>query len=69
MIGPISQNWPPMLAIDIGPMIDRTLDDNCGRILAFLLVLKSLAIIGRELLLKSSRRSFEFIMTLIYDKI
>ena len=23
-----------MLAIDFGPMIDRGLDDNCGRILA-----------------------------------
>ena len=23
-----------MLAIDIGPMIDRSLDDNCGPILA-----------------------------------
>ena len=38
MIGPIndlsSQCWQPMLAIDIGPMIDRGLDDNCGPILA-----------------------------------
>ena len=24
----------PMMAIDIGPMIDRGLDDNCGPILA-----------------------------------
>ena len=35
MIGPSSQCWQPMLAIDIGPMIDRGLDDNCGPILAF----------------------------------
>ena len=34
MIGPSSQFWHPMLAIDIGPMIDRDLDDNCGPILA-----------------------------------
>ena len=33
-IGPSSQCWPPMLAIDIGSMIDRGLDDNCGPILA-----------------------------------
>ena len=34
MIGPSSQCWQPMSAIDIGPMIDRGLDDNCGPILA-----------------------------------
>ena len=34
MIGPSSQFWQPMLAIDIGPMLDRGLDDNCGPILA-----------------------------------
>ena len=34
MIGSSSQCWQPMLAIDIGPMIDRGLDDNCGPILA-----------------------------------
>ena len=34
MIGPSSQYWQPMLAIDIGPMIDRGLDGNCGPILA-----------------------------------
>ena len=34
MIGPSSQRWQPMLAIDIGPRIDRGLDDNCGPILA-----------------------------------
>ena len=34
MIGPSSQCWQSMLAIDIGPMIDRGLDDNCGPILA-----------------------------------
>ena len=34
MIGPSSQCWQPMLAIDIGPMIDWGLDDNCGPILA-----------------------------------
>ena len=34
MIGLSSQCWQPMLAIDIGPMIDRDLDDNCGPILA-----------------------------------
>ena len=35
MIGPSSQCWQPMLAIDIGPVIDRGLiDDNCGPILA-----------------------------------
>ena len=33
LIGPSSQCWQPMLAIDIGPMIDRGLDDNCGPIL------------------------------------
>ena len=34
MIGPGSQCWQPILAIDIGPMIDRGFDDNCGPILA-----------------------------------
>ena len=34
MIGPSSQCWQPMLAIDIGPMIDRGLNDNRGPILA-----------------------------------
>ena len=34
MIGPSSQCWQPMLAMDIGPMIDRGLDDNCGPKLA-----------------------------------
>ena len=33
MIGSRSQCWQPMLAIDIGPMIDRSLDDNCQPIL------------------------------------
>ena len=33
MIGPSWQYWQRILAIDIGPMIDR-LDDNCGPILA-----------------------------------
>ena len=32
MIGPSSQYSQPMLVIDIGPMIDRGLDDNCGPI-------------------------------------
>ena len=31
---PSSQCRQPMLAIDIGPMIDRGLDDNCRPILA-----------------------------------
>ena len=34
MTGLSSQCWQPMLAIDIGPMIDQGLDDNCGPILA-----------------------------------
>ena len=34
MIGPSSQCRQPILAIDIGRMIDRGLDDNCGPILA-----------------------------------
>ena len=34
MIDPSLQCWQPMLAIDIGPMIDRDLVDNCGPILA-----------------------------------
>ena len=34
MIGLSSQCWQQMLAIDIGPMIDRGLDDICGPILA-----------------------------------
>ena len=34
MICPGSQCWQPMLDIDIAPMIDRGLDDNCGPILA-----------------------------------
>ena len=34
MIGPSSQCLQPMLAIDIGPMLDRGLDDNYGPILA-----------------------------------
>ena len=35
MIGPSSECWQPIFAIDIGPMIDRGLDDNCGPILAY----------------------------------
>ena len=34
MIGPSSQCLQLMLTIDIGPMINRGLDDNCGSILA-----------------------------------
>ena len=34
MIGPSSQCWQPMLAIDIGQMIDRGLGNNYGPILA-----------------------------------
>ena len=34
MIGPSSQFSHPTLAIDIGPTIDRGLDDNCGPIFA-----------------------------------
>ena len=34
MIGLSSECRQPMLAIDIGPMIDRGLHDNCGPILA-----------------------------------
>ena len=34
IIGPSSECWQPMLAIDIGLMIDRGLDDNCGPTLA-----------------------------------
>ena len=34
MIGPSAQCWQPMLAIDIGPMNDRGLDDHCGHIFA-----------------------------------
>ena len=51
MIGPSSQCWQPMLAIDFGPMIDRGLDDNGGPILAP----KSLPMIGRESLQELSR--------------
>ena len=40
IIGPSSQCWQPMLAIDIGPVIDRGLDDNCGPILACYIGLK-----------------------------
>ena len=40
MIGPSSQCRQPMLAIDIGPMIDRGLDDNCGPTLACYIGLK-----------------------------
>ena len=34
MIGPSSQCWQPILAINIGSMIDRGLDDDCGPMLA-----------------------------------
>ena len=34
MIGPSSQCWQPMLDIDIGPINDRGMDDNCRPILA-----------------------------------
>ena len=40
MIGPSLLCWQPMLAIDIGPMIDRRLNDNCGPILACYIVPK-----------------------------
>ena len=40
MIGPSSQCWQPILAIDIGPLIDLGLDDNCGPILACYIGLK-----------------------------
>ena len=39
-IGPSLQCWQPMLVIDIGPMIDRGLDDDCGPILACYIGLK-----------------------------
>ena len=61
MIDPSSQCWQPMLAIDIGPMIDRGLDDNWLVILAP----KSLPMIGRESLPELSLRPFKFIMILI----
>ena len=66
MIGPSSPCWQTILAIDIGPMIDRGLDDNCGSIYwLVILAPKSLPMIGRESLPKLSRRSFKFIMILI----
>ena len=40
MIGPSSQYWQPMLAVDIGPMIYWGLDDNYGPILACYIVPK-----------------------------
>ena len=40
MIGPSSECWQPILAIDIGPMIDQGLNDNCGPILARYIVPK-----------------------------
>ena len=46
MIGPSSQCWQLILAIDFGPMIDRGLDDKYGPILAP----ETPPIIGRELL-------------------
>ena len=56
MIGSSSQCYQPMLAIDIGPMTDRGLDDNCGLILACcILASKSLPMIGRESLPELSR--------------
>ena len=39
-IGPSLQCWQPMLVIDIGPMIDRGLDDDSGPILACYIGLK-----------------------------
>ena len=65
MVGPMIGPRQPMLAIAIGPMIDRSLDDNCGLILAFILAPKALPIIGRESLPELSRRPFKFIMILI----
>ena len=65
MIGPSSQCWQPMLAIDIGPMIDRGLDDNCGPILVYYVSSKSLPIIREELLPELSRRPFKFTLILI----
>ena len=65
MIGPSSQCRQPMLTIDIGPMIDRGLNDNRGSILACYIGPKSLPMIGRESLPELSRRSFKFIMILI----
>ena len=55
MIGPSSQCWQPMLAIDIGPMINRGLDDNCGPNWLDILATKSLPMIGRESLRELSR--------------
>ena len=40
MIGLSSQCWQPMLAINIGPTIDRGLDDNWEPILACYIFLK-----------------------------
>ena len=35
IICPISQSWQPILAIDIEPMTDQALDDNCWPIFAY----------------------------------
>ena len=48
-----------MLAIDIGPMIDRGLDDNCGTLLGYHIDPETLPSIGRELLPELSPRSFK----------
>ena len=61
IIGPSSQCWQPMLAIDIGPMIDRGLDDNCGPILFSYIGLK----IAPDYRLRITARCFKFIMILI----
>ena len=68
VIGPSSQCWQPMLAIDIGPIIiDRGLHDNCWPIPYWLVILvpKSFSNIGRGLLPELSQRPFKFVMILI----
>ena len=65
MIGPSSECWYQlMMTIDIGSMINRSLDDNCEPILTSLAP-KSSLIIVQELLPELSRRPFKFIMILI----
>ena len=64
LISPGSQCWQPMLAIDIGPMIDRGWNDNCTPILAYYIGLK-IATDYRPRITARIKRPFKFIMIII----
>ena len=62
MIGPSSQCSQLMLTIDIGPMIDQGLDDNCEPILACYIGPKIAPDYRPRVIAKVDRRPYKFIV-------